>query len=144
MSTVPHTRIGDAERDRAATALGEHFAAGRLTKAEFDERVTQVWSARFNADLVPLLADLPQPSRPRPAAQERPGPRPWPRPHPLMFAVPLLWLAPVLTVALITVVIVAGAPWLLFALFWFCAFSGPRRQGLRHRARAGWSGQRAW
>jgi dihydropyrimidinase len=35
MNGVPQLRIGDAERDSAATALGEHYAAGRLTKEEF-------------------------------------------------------------------------------------------------------------
>ena len=34
----PELRIGDAEREAAVTALGEHYAAGRLTKEEYDER----------------------------------------------------------------------------------------------------------
>ena len=34
----PELRIGDAEREAAVTALGEHYAAGRLTKDEYDER----------------------------------------------------------------------------------------------------------
>ncbi len=32
-------RIGDADRQHAAAALGEHLAAGRLELDEYDERV---------------------------------------------------------------------------------------------------------
>ena len=54
-------RIGDLERESAARALGEHFAAGRLTKEEFDERADRAWKARTGAELRPLFADLPAP-----------------------------------------------------------------------------------
>ena len=53
-------RIGDAEREAAVTSLGEHYAAGRLTKEEFDERSDQAWAARTAAGLWPLFADLPR------------------------------------------------------------------------------------
>ena len=53
-------RIGDAERESAVTALGEHYAAGRLTKEEFDERSGVAWSARTAGDLAPLFTDLPR------------------------------------------------------------------------------------
>ncbi|MGH3409695.1 MAG: DUF1707 SHOCT-like domain-containing protein, partial [Streptosporangiaceae bacterium] len=33
-------RASDAERDLVAAELGEHFQAGRLDQAEFDERVS--------------------------------------------------------------------------------------------------------
>ena len=52
-------RIGDAEREAAVSALGEHYAAGRLTQAEFDQRSSQAYAARTNADLWPLFRDLP-------------------------------------------------------------------------------------
>jgi hypothetical protein len=39
-------RIGDADRDRAVAALGDHFAAGRLTADEFDDRSSRAWQAR--------------------------------------------------------------------------------------------------
>lgn len=55
----PHLRIGDAERDRAAAELGEHYAQGRLTREEHHERLDGIWSARTYADLGPLFADLP-------------------------------------------------------------------------------------
>jgi hypothetical protein len=54
-------RIGDAERDRAAEYLRDHLAEGRLDQPEFDERLTQALTARTQADLDPLFADLPGP-----------------------------------------------------------------------------------
>lgn len=63
-------RIGDAEREGAATALSEHFAAGRLDRAEFDVRLDAAYAARTAADLQPLFADLPAPS-PLPAVAPR-------------------------------------------------------------------------
>ena len=55
----PQVRIGDAERDQAVTALGEHFVAGRLSKEELDERADAAWAARTSGDLAPLFRDLP-------------------------------------------------------------------------------------
>lgn len=55
----PELRIGDLERDAAVTALGEHYAAGRLTKEEYDERADVAWRARTRSDLAPVFADLP-------------------------------------------------------------------------------------
>jgi hypothetical protein len=52
-------RIGDGEREAAVRALGEHYAAGRLDAAEYEERTTAAYAARTAADLAPLFADLP-------------------------------------------------------------------------------------
>jgi hypothetical protein len=52
-------RIGDAERTAAADDLGEHYAQGRLTAEEHQERLDRVWAARTSAELTPLFADLP-------------------------------------------------------------------------------------
>jgi DNA-binding PadR family transcriptional regulator len=49
----------DADRERAVASLGGHFAVGRLTRAELDERLTVALSARTAGDLRRLLADLP-------------------------------------------------------------------------------------
>src|SRR3954454_20966204 len=71
MTPQPEIRIGDAEREAAVTALGEHYAAGRLTKEEFDERAGIAWTAKTNSTLWPLFADLPRPQagpRPTPSA----------------------------------------------------------------------------
>lgn len=54
-------RIGDAERDEATAALGEHFAAGRLTAEEFEERLGQVAAARYRDDLIGAFDELPAP-----------------------------------------------------------------------------------
>jgi hypothetical protein len=54
-------RISDGDREAATQALGEHYATGRLDKAEYDERVDRAWAARTNLELSPLFADLPAP-----------------------------------------------------------------------------------
>ncbi|MGN6130017.1 MAG: DUF1707 SHOCT-like domain-containing protein [Nocardioidaceae bacterium] len=59
MSPRPEIRLGDAEREAAVSALGEHYAAGRLTKDEYDERADRAWAARYGTDLAPLFVDLP-------------------------------------------------------------------------------------
>ncbi|MFW0874953.1 DUF1707 SHOCT-like domain-containing protein [Rhodococcoides corynebacterioides] len=59
MADNPDVRIGTAERERAFSLLGEHFAAGRLTPAEFDERSAAAGRAVTRGELVPLFADLP-------------------------------------------------------------------------------------
>ncbi len=67
------TRVGDAERDEAARALGEHFAAGRLDREEYDERLERAFAARVAGDLTALFRDLPHPR----AVYSRPSsPRP--------------------------------------------------------------------
>ncbi len=73
----PEVRIGDAEREAAVTALGEHYAAGRLTKEEYDERSDLAWAARTHSALWPLFADLP---RPEPVRASAPPPRQVARP----------------------------------------------------------------
>jgi Domain of unknown function (DUF1707) len=54
-------RVGDAERDEVTTALHEHFAQGRLTRDELDERLTATLSARTVGDLRAVTRDLPGP-----------------------------------------------------------------------------------
>ncbi|HEU0214632.1 MAG TPA: DUF1707 domain-containing protein [Jiangellaceae bacterium] len=113
-------RIGDAERDRAVAALGDHYAAGRLTAEEFDDRSSRAWQARTAEDLAPLFADLPG-SR----AVVEPAWREWSVPgrrHPGFgtgFRPPLLFL-PVVLLAVAVAVIVA-LPWPLLILFWWWA-----------------------
>jgi hypothetical protein len=55
----PRIRASDADRDRTATLLGKHHAAGRLNSAEFNERMEQAMDAGTLAELDELLADLP-------------------------------------------------------------------------------------
>ncbi|AGP31424.1 DUF1707 SHOCT-like domain-containing protein [Corynebacterium terpenotabidum] len=54
-----HVRIGDADRERAMSLLGAHFADGRLEVTEYDERCRAVAEARTRADLDALFTDLP-------------------------------------------------------------------------------------
>jgi hypothetical protein len=81
-SAASQLRIGDAEREAAVAALGEHYAAGRLTKVEYDERAERAWSARTSAQLWPLFTDLPRPEAPGTGGdagwrQDRPGAGGW-------------------------------------------------------------------
>ena len=59
----PEPRISDADRERAVQRLSDAVTEGRLTVAEFDERVAAVPAARTASELVPHLADLPGPGR---------------------------------------------------------------------------------
>ena len=54
-------RIGDAERNSAMDALGEHLSSGRIDLDEFGARSAQVTQARTVADLNALFVDLPAP-----------------------------------------------------------------------------------
>jgi GntR family transcriptional regulator len=53
-----HLRVSDAEREAVSGRLAEHFTAGRLDQAEFDDRVGRAMSAKTRGDLRGLLADL--------------------------------------------------------------------------------------
>jgi Domain of unknown function (DUF1707) len=55
----PHLRASDRDRTAVATALGEHMAAGRLTLAEYEERLTKVYETKTFGGLAALTADLP-------------------------------------------------------------------------------------
>jgi hypothetical protein len=52
-------RASDQQRDEAAQLLREHFAAGRLSQEELDERVQQAYAAKTEQQLQELLRDLP-------------------------------------------------------------------------------------
>jgi hypothetical protein len=53
-------RASDEQRDRAAEELRDHFAAGRITEEELDDRVQQAYAAQTEQDLRRLTADLPK------------------------------------------------------------------------------------
>lgn len=147
-------RVGDAERDQAVSALGDHFAAGRITREEFDERSEQAIGARFGSDLAPLFADLPaeQPfgagSTAGTAAGYRPvvsgpmgmgpmGMRPRttvPGPLQMLALLPAL-LVPMLLVGMVVGAVALNAPWLLWMLFWMAMFGGFFRR--RRHVRSG-------
>ena len=59
MAAGQEMRVSDAEREAAAAELREHFASGRLTQDEMDERLTAVFAAKTRADLNAVFTDLP-------------------------------------------------------------------------------------
>nr|SBO99158.1 protein of unknown function DUF1707 [Nonomuraea gerenzanensis] len=69
-------RIGDAEREQTMAALREHFAQGRLTHEELDERLDRTLAAKTARDLAQVTADLPgqQPAYGEPAHGEPASP----------------------------------------------------------------------
>ncbi len=64
-------RASDADRDRAASVVNEALAEGRLTADEHSDRLDAIYAAKTQADLVPLLEDLPTAGA---AAAPAPGP----------------------------------------------------------------------
>jgi hypothetical protein len=52
-------RVGDADRDAAAAALGEHFAQGRLTLDELNARLDTTLTATTHGELSQAARDLP-------------------------------------------------------------------------------------
>lgn len=72
-------RVSDADRERVAARLREHFAEGRLSSEELDERMTVALSAKTFGELRHVLADLPEPVPVSPQGWQA-GPRagqPW-------------------------------------------------------------------
>jgi len=59
----PHLRAGDTDRAAVATVLGRHMAEGRLTVAEYEERVARAYAARTYGELAELTVDLPATAR---------------------------------------------------------------------------------
>ena len=53
-------RLSTREREAALESLSTHFADGRLTVEEFDERAAEVAKATTRGELAPLFADLPE------------------------------------------------------------------------------------
>jgi hypothetical protein len=111
MTTGPDLRIGDAEREAAAANLREHYAQGRLTLEEFNERLDAVFKATTQRELNLLIHDLPHaaaPSAPLPVAGVPGGGRgraedEWSRRHR-----PRLGAFPVIIAALATWLLVVG------------------------------------
>jgi hypothetical protein len=123
-------RLSDAERDAAAAALGEHFAQGRLTADEHDDRLEQVWKAKTRGEIAPIFRDLPSPyaavAVPIPSGEPRywdSGLRPFRRGVP----------APLLVVLAVLIVMsaIGHFPFFLLGLaaLWFVVLRhrGPRR-----------------
>ena len=119
-------RIGDAERDRAVATLGDHFAAGRLTNEEFEQRMEQAIKARFNDDLEPLFVDLPRTVEPHvePKSQQHSD-------IPLAWAA-MFWLAPLFVITAVVAAVVLSAPWLVWIFLWMFLITGLFRRRRRY------------
>jgi hypothetical protein len=69
MTEPSGVRVSDEDRERAADAIRQHFAAGRLTDEELNDRVSAVYSARTVDELQSAQSDLPK--LPTSPAQQR-------------------------------------------------------------------------
>ena len=116
-------RASDADRERVAEALRRHHLDGRLDTDELQARLEACLAARTDADLAPLLADLPDERR---AAVARRRSAPWP---PALVVVLLLLLA-VATVGAVAHGHPGPLPFVAVLLLLRFAWWGPRR----HRA----------
>ena len=70
MASQPSLRIGDREREAVAAELREHYAQGRLSLEEFNQRLDAVFAAKTQRDLSRITSDLPhvQPASPLPSS----------------------------------------------------------------------------
>lgn len=144
----PHgLRVGDAEREAVAASLREHYAHGRLTLEEFQQRIDAAFAAKTDLDLARITRDLP--AIPGPAGPGQPGqswqrqwqpPRqgPMPRPRIVWPLAMLIWLT-ILVLMLPVMLLTRGFfPFPLLILFAIFAFG---RRFLRRAGRRGpWSG----
>jgi hypothetical protein len=64
VATGPDLRIADADREAAAAFLREHYAQGRLTLGEFNQRLDAVFAATTQRQLSALTRDLPRAAAP--------------------------------------------------------------------------------
>ena len=60
MTEPSGVRVSDQDRERAADEIRQHFAAGRLTDDELNDRLSAVYRARTDEELRSLSADLPK------------------------------------------------------------------------------------
>lgn len=138
-------RISDADREQVAARLREHFAEGRLTQDELDERIEAAFSAKTAGDLRRVMADLPGPAPVPPPSW--PGP-PWAGGPWAVYRRRRPRLLPLALLALIAVLVLPGAGLLflvffkLLLLFWLVAAVAGIIAAVRfrHRARRYWRG----
>ena len=105
-------RVSDADREALTTRLRDHYAEGRLTQDELDERVSAALGAKTFGELRTLTTDLPGPVPVPPRTVARPtwdGPPPWRRHHRPPVGLFLL-------IALL-LVLSSGGGWAVFGFF---------------------------
>jgi hypothetical protein len=141
MNGYPGIRASDEDRGRTAAALGEHYAAGRLTLEEFQERLDKVYAATTLGELGRLMTDLPGADLGRVPERRAPGPVQVPAGGSVLAwrAAWRFWLA--ISVVAFVIWLLGGAsggPWFLWVAVplgllmlrrWMAG--GPRRDGRR-------------
>src|SRR5260221_8770143 len=106
-------RISDADRERVTSRLREHFAEGRVTSEELDERIPAALSAKTFGDLRPIMADLPDPapvplpSMPSARWAGRPGALAWRGPR----------ILPLAMIVLVAALVIPGVGWAFLTVF---------------------------
>lgn len=140
-------RVSDADRERVAERLREHFAAGRLTSEELDERISAALNARTFADLRVVLADLPEPGPIGPEGwpQGAPAPQPWTAQPPVYGYRRGPRILPLVLIGLAAIFLLHGAGFVIAAFFniflvlfvlaavvMFAATAGVRRRSRRY------------
>jgi uncharacterized membrane protein len=71
MEGTSDLRVSDQDRESATHQLREHFAAGRISEEELNERIQSAYQARTQQELSALLSDLPAlPATPQEARAE--------------------------------------------------------------------------
>ncbi len=108
-------RVGDADRERVTARLREHYAEGRLTQEELDERISATLNAKTFGDLRPIMADLPEPGSIGP----QPGPVPPPFQQPVYAYRRGPRLLPIALLLLFLMLILPGAGLAFFAFIKF-------------------------
>jgi len=142
-------RISDADRERITERLREHYAEGRLSADELDERITAALTAKTYGDLRGLMADLPD-AAPVP-------PRQWEPPPWVGRRAGIAWRGPrILPLALLLLVaalVIPGAGWIFLAfvkvvfVLWLVAClggvvaAGLFRRHVRRNWRSGYDGR---
>ena len=71
-------RLSDADRDVASEFLRGHFAEGRLTLDEMEDRLAVVYAAKKGSDLAGIFDDLPTEGGVEPSPASGPPVRPRP------------------------------------------------------------------
>ncbi len=126
-------RVSDTEREDALGKLGEHMTSGRLDIDEYGERTAKVAAAKTRGDVLAVFDDLPDPrpafGQPAPPAVRTPGVVEPARKRTLGEKIGPVAVPVVGVLAVLGVVFLLKAPFLLFVAFFFLASGGGRWRG---------------
>jgi hypothetical protein len=107
-------RVSDADRERVAERLREHYAEGRLTSDEFDERLNAALNAKTVRDLRGVMTDLPEAEpAPVPPQARPPHPTAWHGYRPAYRRGPRL--LPLAILALLIAIAIPSTAWFFLA-----------------------------